>query len=45
MHMSAETRTTDMNLSELKSARMVWRSFPPASPPISAPSSKNLKTP
>ena len=45
MHMSAETRTADMKLSELKSARMVWRSFPPASPPISAPFSKNLKAP
>ena len=42
--MDAETRKTDMHLSEMKSARMVWRSFPPvASPPISASSStKNV---
>ena len=40
--MSAETHTTDMNLSELMSARMVLRSFLPASPPISASSSKKV---
>ena len=34
--MIVKTRTIDMNLSELKSARMVLRGFPPASPaPIS----------
>ena len=39
-HISAKARTADMIASELKPVRMVWRSFPPVSPPNSVSSSR-----